>query len=129
METKDIILTRGDSLVLEFTLVDENNEEYRVSENDKLYFTVKEDYTLTEVVLQKTYGNGIRWNNSTDVYEIELEAEDTNELPFCRLVYDIELIIGVPLDEEGLEIKRYTKTLIKGVLELTEEVTHKENEI
>ena len=129
MGIEDIVLTRGDSLILGFSMIDENGESYRLSENDKLYFTVKEDYSLTEAVLQKTYGNGIVWDSASEEYQIEIEGGETSALPFCRLVYDIELIIGVSLDEEETEIKRYTRTLLKGTLTLTEEVTHKENEI
>ena len=118
----DIFLTRGDSLTIAFSLLGENDEVFIVEEGDALYFTVKESSSRRAMVFQKTLVNGITYNKKTQEYEINIASEDTDELPYCRLVYDIELVIN-------REDTRIVKTVVKGDLTITEEVTHKENEV
>lgn len=122
MITQNITLTRGDSHIISFTIIGENGDAYVIDEQDKIYFTVKKNFSKTECVLQKTINNGITYNTDTEEYEIELTDECTCNLPFGRFVYDIELVIV-------RDRKKIVKTLVKGNFTISEEVTHKENEI
>ena len=122
MKTQNITLTRGDSHIISFTIIGENGDKYVIDEQDKIYFTIKESCSKADCVLQKTLDDGITYNTDTEEYEIELTNDCTCSLPFCRFVYDIELVIV--RDE-----KKIVKTLVKGNLTISEEVTHKENEI
>lgn len=117
----DITLTRGDTHLITFKVQDENNEDYILQPNDKLYFTVKKNWFDTNCVIQKTYNDGITFNNDTGFYEIELEQSCSCELNCGNFVYDIEIII----DNAG---KPIIKTLVKGTLTFDKEVTHKGNE-
>ena len=122
MKTQNINLIRGDTNIITFTLVGENGDAFVVDEQDKLYFTVKETVYDTEPIIQKTLDRGITFNTDTEEYEIEVTNECTCNLPFCTFVYDIELVVI----RDG---KRLVKTIVKGNFTISEEVTHKENEI
>lgn len=123
MTTYNLSLVRGDSSTISFTILGENGKDYIADESDKLYFTVKEDVEQTDALLQLTLENqGIIYNTETKEYEIKIAPDDTNNLPFSRFVYDIELVII-------RDDRRLVKTLVKGCLTISEEVTHKENEI
>ena len=122
LATQDISITRGDTTKITFTILGENGDRYVIDEQDRIYFTVKENYYKTECVLQRTLDNGITYNTDTEEYEIELTDECTCDLLFRRFVYDIELVII----RDG---KKLVKTLVKGYLTVYEEATHKENEI
>ena len=122
MVTQNINITRGDTNIITFTILGENGEKYVIDELDRIYFTVKDSFSNTKCVIQKTLDNGITYNTDTEEYEIELTNDCTCTLPFCRMVYDIEVVIV----REG---KKLVKTIVKGYLTITEEATHKENEV
>lgn len=118
---KNITLIRGDTNTIVFSILGENGERYIPDDNDQLYFTVKENYFRTNCILQKKLGKGISFNDSTKEFEIEITSDCTCGLQYCRLVYDIELVIM----RDG---KKIVKTLCKGELCIDHEATHRENE-
>lgn len=113
----DLEFTRGDTQVLKFQIKDNSGNVLSLSENDKLYFTVKKSATSDEVVMQKTVGKGIELKED-GYYYITIDTEDTAELDYGGYMYDIEIKSG-----------KLVKTLILATLTLTEEVTWKGDEI
>lgn len=112
----DFEFIRGDTFSFKFKLVDSADNILKLTGEDELYFTVKNNYNQTNIVLQKRYSNGDIVNKG-DYYFITLGHEDTAKLKYGSYVYDIELVSG-----------ELVKTLILGNIELTDEVTFKANE-
>ena len=114
----DFEFPRGDTKpLLKFKLLDKNGEEIELSNTDKLYFTVKKDAYSTDVVIQKTRGNGITITEDGYIH-IRLESDDTAELDYGTYGYDISI-----KTESGI-----VKTLTIGTITLTEEYTFKGDE-
>ena len=112
-------LTRGDTLKLKFKRQDKNTGEIIKQKADKVYFTVKENYNLTNYVFQKSLSAGtITYSEEDNCYYFIINPEDTNELNYMDYVYDIEVI-------QNGEVR----TVTKGILKITEEVTYAENEV
>lgn len=84
---------------------------------EKIYFTVKSDVYSKDVLIQKRLHDGITVNENY-VYAIEFNASDTDDLQFGEYVYDIEIKNG---DKP--------KTIQKGTLEITSEVTTAKDEV
>lgn len=117
----DLQLIRGDTHKITFNLVDNNGNPYVLTENDKCYFTIKQNYDRKDCVLQKRFGDGIEYNAETGQYEINLTSFCTCEMECANYVYDIK----VKIVHEEREI---VKTLAKGMLLLAKNATHKRNE-
>lgn len=118
----DIKIFRGDTNLITFGIKQEDDNDFIMSDQDKLYFTVKKSCLAEECIIQKTWGNGITYNKKTKEYEIMLDQDCTCDLtdrPYC---YDIELIVN-------REQPKVVKTLAKGDFIIDMDVTHKENEI
>jgi hypothetical protein len=114
-------LIRGDTCIITFTITTEDNENYLLKEKDKLYFTVKKSFYKTDCTIQKTFNNGITYNERTKEYEVKLDQDCTCNLKCDDYVYDIKLVV----DNYGNPI---SQTLIKGALRLHANATHKVNE-
>lgn len=111
-----IIMPRGDIRHVSFTISDSQDEPVSY-EFDDIYFTVKDSYSRSAYVFQKKLSDGtIREEDGT--YWFTIMPEDTNELKFKTYDFDIEIV------SEADEIKQ----TFTGVLELTPESTHAENE-
>lgn len=76
----NIKLTRGDSASLTLT-VTKDGEDYDFS-NDLTQFTVKRNTVTEEIIIQKTFSNN----------SISISPEDTKDLYYSDLVYDVQLI-------------------------------------
>lgn len=113
-------IIRSDTYKITFGLKMADGTEYVLRDSDKLYFTVKKSFYNNNVVLQKTYGNGITFNKEKKLYEILLSQDDTN-IECSTYVFDIKLVINS-------STPRVVKTLIKETLKVDPNVTHKENE-
>ena len=114
----DFEFPRGDTFLFKFKVTDKQGTEIELSNTDKLYFTVKKNPNSTDKAFQKTLGNGI--DKGTDgYYHVTINSNDTAELNYGDYGYDIEL--------KTLEGR--VKTLIIGSITLTEEYTHKGDEI
>lgn len=82
----DITLTRGDSLPLQLTNLEKNDEPYDPDPEDVIRFAMKRKYKDpdTEVVLVKEI--------SPDTLILNIAPEDTKELPMGKsFVYDIQI--------------------------------------
>lgn len=84
---------------------------------EKIYFTVKNNIYSNEVLIQKRLNEGITVDENF-VYTIEFEASDTDNLTFGKYVYDIEI-----------KNSDKPKTIQKGTLEITSEVTTAKDEV
>ena len=107
-------MRRGDTK--KFKFVRQTKDKTTIMEKaDELYVTFKygeED----EALFQKSLDNGITFDENTGYYHVTINPEDTENLPFVTLVYDIERTV----DGEVL-------TPIVGELEIQKEVTYKNN--
>ena len=113
----DIEFRRGDTQVVNFPLVDKNGDPVKLTENDNLYFTVKQNTNSEDVLIQKKYPENISYDDTSGYYIFTLESEDTSEMPYGTYSYDIELKSGT-----------FVKTLGDGSITLTEEVTFRGDE-
>lgn len=108
-------IIRGDSKTFTFQRKNKNGEVI-VEKPDKMYLTIKQNEYEKQALIQKTFDDGIRFENST--YYVDFMPEDTDDLSFGDYVYDIEIING--------DVK---KTIKKDTFIIESEVTHKENEV
>lgn len=70
----------------------ENNEKIQLQENDLIFFSVKEHAYDKEYLIQKSLGNGISFNSSTQEYDIEITSNDTKNLLMNKKYgYDISV--------------------------------------
>lgn len=114
MEAKefDIEFPRGDTCPVKFTLEDMEGNILILGSSDELFFTVKNNFTTTQVKLQKKYSTGDITQEEDGSYKLIIEAEDTNNWKYGSYVFDICLVSG-----------DYTRTVAIGNLTLTNEVT------
>ena len=110
-------IRRGDYKLFKFQRKNKKKEIITDLPN-KMYFTVKENEYKEKALFQKTLENGITYTTNDNYYHIEILPEDTDNLAYGNYKYDIEIIYD--------STKR--KTLIVDELEITEEITHKNNE-
>lgn len=80
---KAITLTRGDTARISVEITDADGEAYTPQTGDVVQFVCKKTWLSSESLITKTI--------PTDTLELELEPEDTAELPFDSYVYDIKL--------------------------------------
>ena len=114
----DFEFPRGDTKpLLKFKLKDKEGNDIELSDTDKLYFTVKKDAYSTDIVIQKTRGNGITKTDDGYIH-VRLESDDTAELDYGTYGYDITI-----KTTSGI-----VKTLTIGTITLTEEYTFKGDE-
>lgn len=103
----DITLTRGDSLPLQLTNLQKNDEPYNPDPEDVIRFAMKRKYKDPDedVILVKDI--------SPDTLILSIEPEDTKELPMGKsYVYDIQIT-----DKYG-----FVATFIKGIFTIGNEV-------
>jgi uncharacterized membrane protein YkoI len=79
-----IRLTRGDTAFIEVKLLDDKGEKYEAKETDKLYFRLKRNSTLKDILIEKEI--------SIDSLTLELQEDDTKNLKFGDYIYEIELV-------------------------------------
>ena len=108
-------IIRGDSKTFTFQRKDKNKNVI-TEKPDKMYLTIKQNEYEKQALIQKTFENGIRFEN--DTYYVDFVPEDTDDLSFGEYVYDIEIING-----------DIVKTIKKDTFIIESEVTHKENEV
>ena len=89
----NIKLIKGDTMRMYLAV-----DNYQLSEGDKLYFTVKEDFGYTENAIQI-----VITEFSSGVAFIEITAEMSNSLPVGLYFYDVQI-----------ELKDGTVDTIKG---------------
>ena len=108
-------IIRGDNKT--FTFQRKDKDKNVITEKpDKMYLTIKQNEFERKALIQKTFDNGIRFEE--DTYYVDFVPEDTDDLSFGEYVYDIEVI-----DND------YKNTIKKDAFIIESEVTHKENEV
>lgn len=111
-------ITRGDTVEIRFKRTTADGQVI-TEKPDKMYFTVKESYYIKDLLFQKKLeDDSITYDEQTNYYMLTINPEDTNDLSYKEYVYDIEIIDGDKV-----------KTIAKGTLKITEEVTFAENEV
>lgn len=71
-------------MFLEVRLRDEKGEPYIPSETDRLFFRLKRNRTLKDVLIEKEI--------PIDTLILELQEDDTKSLKFGDYIYEIELV-------------------------------------
>lgn len=112
----DFEFPRGDTFILKFRLRDKAGNILVIGANDKLYLTCKESPNSTNVLFQKTIGNGIELDD--DYYVVTIEPDDTTNLNYTTYGFDIELKTSTGI----------VSTLKVGSITLTDEYTFKGDE-
>ncbi len=108
-------IVRGDNKSIFIQLTDNNEVDNQKVE--KMFFSVKNDGYENDVLFQKKLDAGIKFDDSTGIYEILIFPEDTDDLDFCNYKYDLQIIDN--------NIK---ETLMSGFFSILEEITNKNNE-
>lgn len=111
----DLEFTRGDTQFIKFQLKDAEGNSIELTNNEKIYFTVKQNQNSKKILIQKKYPSEIKFSDG--YFYIELTSEDTSKLNYGTYQYDIEFKTG-----------EFVKTLGFGTITLTEEITHKGDE-
>lgn len=76
-------------------ILTENEVQTKLSDNDNIYFTVKKNSSDNKPSLQKSLNNGIKYNEETKKYEIEINSEDTKDMEMNgEYGYDITIFYG-----------------------------------
>lgn len=107
---------RGDSYERGFIMKDKTTREPVTEIFDEVYFTVKQNASDEEYLFQKRMTSGGIVYDGDGHYTLFIDPEDTNELDFIDYDCDIEFVKG-----------NFKRTFY-GVLTLTKEVTHQNNE-
>ena len=109
-------ITRGDYKKIKFQRKNMNNE-IITDKPDKMYFTIKNNEYTKDVLIQKTFENGITFTEEY-YYVIEILPKDTDNLSYGKYYFDIEIIInGKP------------KTIKIDEFNITKEITFTTNEV
>ncbi|WP_298061733.1 hypothetical protein [uncultured Rikenella sp.] len=111
-------ITRGDTKYFKFQRKRKHDSEVIEDLPNKLYFTIKYSNTDENILIQKTLKNGIKYNTNDKYYYITINPEDTNNLPYGKYYYDIEVI----------KDNNYKQTIAIGEINITSEVTFYGNE-
>lgn len=108
---RNIEFTRGDTYYFRFQRLD-SDKNVITDIAEKLWFTVKSDYSSSTPVIQKTIADETIKYDDDYFYHIVINSEDTRDLKYGEYVYDIQVMNG-----------DVVKTIAKGNLTLTKEVT------
>lgn len=112
----DISFTRGDTQFLQFQVKDANGDLIELTDEDVIYFTVKQNSNSKKIIIQKKYPDDISYSDG--YFYFVIDSQDTSNLAYGQYQYDIELKSG-----------EYVRTLGMGTIELTEEITFRSDEI
>lgn len=83
-----IYLTRGDTMITEIKLKDENGNEYTPKETDKVYFRLKKSSTAKDILIEKE----VLPSQDTGELILQLDEADTDMFKFGTYFYEIELV-------------------------------------
>lgn len=125
-EKKDISINRGDTIKYKIKLVNQDDETIVLSENDTMYFTIKENYEIQDFVIQKKLNDGITYSENDNCYHVIIEAYETENLNYKNYVYDIQVSRNVEREGSAQMIEK--TTVIRGNFAIGEVVTFTVNE-
>lgn len=113
-------ITRGDNKPFKFKRTRKSDKSVITELPKKMYITFKENSKTKVALFQKKLSDkSIIYSEEDNYYRFEILPEDTENLEYTTCYFDIEIITK---DDK-------TRTISKGYLEITEEYTHKENEV
>lgn len=84
-------IIRGDTKYFKFKRINRETKEIITDIPDQMYFTVKYADNIEDMLFQKTLNNEITYNDEDNYYYMTINPEDTNNLPYGELVFDIEI--------------------------------------
>ena len=111
----DLSIIRGDTKFYKFQRKNKNKEVI-LEKADKVYFTVKKNSQVKDVVFQKTIEDMLFDEDGT--YHFVIEPKDTDGQDYDKYRYDVQV------EHDGVK-----KTIAIGIFEIKEEVTFAENEV
>lgn len=109
LDNYGIQATKGDTIIMPFVVFNNDGSIYQVQTGDIVNFGMKEDYSDSECLIEKTI------DNST--LKLVLEHDDTKDLEVRSYVYDIQITKA-----ENNEVN----TFISGIINITNEVYDKD---
>ena len=110
-----IEMPRGDIRNVQVTIF--NNDSHSDVEFDEIYVTFKKNSLDEPFLFQYKLSAGTVWEVDTGIYEFKIRAADTENLPAGGYVFDIELIYNGTIKQTTV-----------GILKLTQDVTHTDDE-
>lgn len=108
---------RGDIHYERFIIKDPNGTDTDI-DFDQIYFTVKKTPEDHPYIFQKALSEGTIDKLDIGDYQLKIEPEDTNKLPYGRYVFDINVRYQNIINESFV-----------GIFDVLEEVTFVENEV
>ena len=113
-------ITRGDYKPFKFKRTRKSDGSVITDLPKEIYATFKINSHIEESLFQKKLSdNSITYSKEDNYYRFALLPEDTNNLSYDTYYFDIEVLIE----------DNKPRTILKDVLEVTEEYTHKVNEV
>lgn len=112
-------ITRGDTEKFKFQRKDQDDTAI-TRKADEMYFTLKANETMEDFIFQKRLSDGTITFTDDGYYHFTILPEDTNNLDYDLYYFDIE----VKTVEDN-----YVRTLKKGTIQITGEVTFASNEV
>lgn len=88
-ETMTISMTRGDTVDIIFSAVNEEGELFHPTRNDRLIFSVAKKIGEEPIISV----SNTMVDSETDFWSIRINPEDTNELKFGKYAFDVQLEI------------------------------------
>lgn len=113
-----ITMPRGDYRPVRFKLRNKDGTDLNI-DVDEIYITFKKSNYAKDVLFQKKLSSGEITKEEDGYYHFGIMPQDTEELDYNEYYFDIEIYNENPL----------IKQTRLGKLILTEETTHKENEV
>lgn len=115
-----IVMPRGDYRGIKFELCNKNTDN-SIEEIifDDIFITFKKYTSSKNMLFQKRLSNGDITKDEDGYYHFGIFPEDTEKLEYGQYYFDIEVYKENPI----------IKQTFLGILELTPEVTFKENEV
>ena len=114
----NISIPRGDYRAIKFKIKNEDDTDIDF-DIDEIYITFKENHYTKEILFQKKLSTKDIVKEDDGYYHFAIKPEDTEKLNYDEYYFDIGIC------NENPKIKQ----TVLGKLKITEEVTHKENEV
>lgn len=91
MQNIDITIPKCDYLGIPF-IYKINGKQNKLKENDIIYFSVKENLSDKDYIIQKTLNNGIEYKEQENKYYITFNYDDTKNLAIgSTYIYDLTI--------------------------------------
>lgn len=101
--------TKGDTIIMPFVVINNDNSIYQVQADDVINFGMKQNYDDAECLIEKTIDN--------NTLTLVLDHDDTKELTVGSYYYDIQITKAVG---------NVVHTFISGIINITNEIYDKD---